>query len=114
MERAINIQQEMMRLTLAIVTQALFGSKVSDPDGAIGANIGLLLGDPTFRFDHPFYPPLGIPTPRNRRFRSARSDLDRVIYALIAGRRNHESEGAERHDLLSMLMQAQDEPAGKG
>lgn len=108
-EQAINIQQEMMRLTLAIVTQALFGSKVSDPNGTINKNITLLLGDSIFRFDHPFYPPIWFPTPRNRQFKNVRHELDEVIYALIADRRGHEDE---YHDLLSMLMQVQDEGSG--
>ncbi len=109
--KPINVQHEMMRLTLAIVTQALFGSKVGDPDGTLGKNIGILLGDSTFRFDHPFYPPLWAPTGQNRRFKKARAELDRVIYSLIASRR---SAAAEQHDLLNLLMAAQDPASGQG
>jgi cytochrome P450 len=108
---ALDVHQEVMRLTLAIVTQALFGSKVSDASGSVGTNISLLLGDAIYRFDHPFYPPLGVPTRRNLQFKRARQELDDVIYALIAERGGHK---AETHDLLSLLMQAQDEGNGKG
>ncbi len=108
--QAINIQQEMMRLTLAIVTQALFGSRVSDADGIISSRITALLSDSIFRFDHPIYPPLWVPTRRNQEFKANRSDLDREIYRLIAARRGSE---AEHHDLLSLLMQAGDEASGE-
>jgi cytochrome P450 len=105
-----DLQQEMMRLTLSIVSQALFGSKVEDPGGVIGSSITFLLGDLIYRFDHPFYPSLWLPTPRNRHFIQARAELDRVIYALIEGRRN---SIVEHHDLLAMLMQARDETTGQ-
>jgi cytochrome P450 len=101
----VDIAREMMRLTLAIVTQALFGSRLLDRDGKIAANIGFLLEDPAFRFEHPFYPPLWAPTPYNRRFKAARSFLDGVIYRLIDERRGHpERPGG----LLNMLIQATD------
>lgn len=109
--KTINVQQEMMRLTLAIVTQALFESKVSDPEGTIGKSIGILLADSIFRFDHPFYPPLWAPTGQNRKFKRARAELDGVIYALIADRRRQSGEHA---DLLAMLMAAQDDTNGSG
>jgi cytochrome P450 len=106
----VDIHQQMMRLTLAIVTRALFGSRVEDLHGAIGASVTTVMADISFRFDHPFYPQIWLPTPRNRQFKKARSELDRVIYALIAQRR---SQAADQRDLLSMLMQAQDDSAGQ-
>jgi cytochrome P450 len=102
--KAMNIQQEMMRLTLSIVTQALFGAKVTDADGTLGENIDILISDNMYRFEHPFYPPIWLPTGRNRLFTRARGKLDQVIYEMIANRRQHPEQG---HDLLAMLMQAQ-------
>lgn len=108
--QSFDLQGEMMRLTLSIVSQALFSSKVEDADGAIGSSITYLLGDLMYRFDHPFYPSLWLPTPRNRHFIQARAELDRVIYALINRRRN---SSVEHHDLLAMLMGARDESTGQ-
>ncbi len=109
--QAFNVQQEMMRLTLAIVTQALFGKRVSDANGTLGANIAILLADATFRFDRLLYPGLWAPTPHNLRFKAARREVDRVVYEVIASRRGHEDA---QNDLLSMLIQAQDEATGLG
>ena len=52
-----------------------------------------------------------IPTPRNLRFRAALRALDRVVMSLIAERRR---DGADRGDLLSMLLAARDEDTGDG
>jgi cytochrome P450 len=104
--QATDISREMTRLGLAVVTQALFGSRVDDSDGEIAANISFLLDDPAFRFEHPFYPPLWVPTAYNRRFISSRKFLDQVIYSLIAQRRSHPEQSS---DLLAMLIQAREE-----
>jgi cytochrome P450 len=101
--QSLDISREMIRLSLAIVTQALFGNRISDQDGKIAANISFLLDDPAFRFEHPFYPPLSVPTAYNRRFIAARKFMDEIIYTLIADRRKVPVPGS---DLLAMLMQA--------
>ena len=103
--RAVNIANEMMRLSLSIATQALFGSKVHDPDRAIATNISFLMSDTGFRFEHPFYPPRWVPAPRNSQFNVAMKKLDDVIYGMISERRDHPKPA---DDLLAMLMQAQE------
>jgi len=52
-----------------------------------------------------------VPTARNLRFRAALRALDRVVLSLIAERRR---DGADRGDLLSMLLAARDEETGEG
>jgi cytochrome P450 len=102
--QAVNIAHEMMNLTLGVATQALFGSRVQDVDGKLGETIQFLMSDTAFRFEHPFYPPVWFPAPRNRQFNSATQRLDHVIYGIIAERRSHPGE---KHDLLEMMIQAQ-------
>jgi cytochrome P450 len=46
-----------------------------------------------------------LPLPRMRRYRAAQRALDEVIYGIITARR---ASGADRGDLLSMLLHAQD------
>src|SRR5213078_1500838 len=52
-----------------------------------------------------------VPTPRNLRFRAALRALDKVVLSLIDDRRR---AGADRGDLLSMLLAARDEDTGEG
>jgi cytochrome P450 len=106
----LNMAEEMMRLTLRIVGQALFSLDLSQETSTIGSAVTTLLkllGDYVFR---PF-PPLGVPTPRNRRLQQAIHTLDQVVYRMIAEHRTREPEW---RDLLSMLLSAQDEETGQG
>ncbi len=50
-----------------------------------------------------------IPLPQTRRFRNAKDTLDKIIYGIIDERR---TSGADKGDLLSMLLLAQDEDDG--
>ncbi|MFL5586257.1 MAG: cytochrome P450 [Ktedonobacteraceae bacterium] len=106
----LNMAEEMMRLTLRIVGQALFTLDLNQEVGTVGYAVTTVLelfGDYVFR---PF-PPLGVPTPRNRRLQRAIHALDQVVYRMIAERRTLQTEG---RDLLSMLLLAQDEETGQG
>jgi len=107
----LNIQQEMMRFTLSIITRALFNERIGDENGSIGKNLTILLEDSIYRFDHPFYPPRSFPTPRNRRYQQAKAELIAVIDGLVERRR---ASVGEYGDLLDMLMMAKDEESGEG
>jgi cytochrome P450 len=108
--QAVDIGEEMMRLTRTVVLRALLGTDLgpftSQIDGAwrvMNEHIGdsfwsLGLTD-------------GWPTPRNRRFHAARAVLRGAVEHAIRQRREHPSEG---HDLLSMLLAARDEDTGEG
>src|SRR5918995_4394703 len=107
----LDVATEFSRLTMEVVTRALFSTSVEGDIGTIGRAIATLLDDVTFRFTFPFYPPLRVPTPRNRRFLAARATLDEIVYGIISGRRR--SPG-EHDDLLALLMEARDENTGEG
>ena len=107
----LDVATEFSRLTMEVVTRALFSTSVEGDIGTIGRAIATLLDDVTFRFTFPFYPPLRVPTPRNRRFLAARATLDEIVYGIISGRRR--SPG-EHEDLLALLMEARDEDTGEG
>jgi cytochrome P450 len=109
--RPLDMAQEMTSLTMQIVTRALFSSAIPGQAQAIGGAITTILADITFRFDFPFYPPLGVPTLYNLRVRAAQRLLDRTIYAIIDERRRHP---VDVDDLLSLLMTARDEETGEG
>lgn len=105
----IDINAEMMRLTMAIVARTLFGADVeSDADRVAGA-----LHDVFASFDLGFSPlaPLldRLPTSKQRRFQRARRTLDDIVYGMIRARRQQPPQsGEDTSDLLSMLLAAQD------
>ncbi|MBI2797396.1 MAG: cytochrome P450 [Gemmatimonadetes bacterium] len=100
-----DVAADMMRLTLAIAGKALFDADVEGEAAEIGRaltaafesfNLSMLPGGQFLS---------RLPIPAARRFRRARERLDATIYRMIADRR---ASGADRGDLLSMLMAATD------
>ncbi len=105
MGKIYDIDQEMMRLTLAIVGKTLFDADVESDADDVGAALKVFFT----MFDliwMPFTELLErLPLPQLRRFEQARARLDAIIYRMIAERRQSNSD---RGDLLSMLLLAQD------
>jgi cytochrome P450 len=101
----VDASHEMMRLTLGIVGETLFGTDVEAHAPDVGRALTAVMQ--TFWMTMlPFFDNLEkLPIPALARGRRARADLDRIIYAMIAERRRHP---ADRGDLLSMLLMAQD------
>src|SRR3954468_11739223 len=103
--QTMDLHDEMMRLTLAIVGKTLFSADVEGEAAAIGEaltttfaafNLGVL----------PFSELLEkLPLPYLKRFEAARARLDATIYRIIDERR---ATGEDKGDLLSMLLLAQD------
>ena len=106
----LDVPAEMARLTLDIVTRALFHAHVGEEPEVIGRAINTIVEDLGFRFEVPFYPPHRVPTPRNRRFRAAMRTVDRAVYSIIAERRR---DGGDEEDLLALLMSTRDEATGE-
>ena len=109
--QTLDMSDEMMRYTLAVVGQTLFSADVE----ADAAEIGAALTNVLHMFDMLMLPFSEyfqkLPIPAVRRFEKARDTLDRIIYGMIAERR---ASGQDHGDLLSMLLLAQDEEAGAG
>jgi cytochrome P450 len=101
----------MMRLSLAIASTTLFGADISDGADEIGRAYREAFAFVSYRMNHPFSPPMWIPTARHRRFFRAKNLLDRVVLDLIARRRQDDKV---HDDLLAMLMAAQDEDTRGG
>jgi cytochrome P450 len=107
----LDISQEMMRLTLAIVAKTLFDADVESETKEIGE----ALTDIMQLFDRITTPFAGLleklPLPSNFRFLKAKQRLDATIYRIIEERR---ATREDRGDLLSMLLLAQDEEGDGG
>jgi len=102
----IDVAAEMTELTLTIVGDTLFGTDVESD----ARTVRQALTDALEIFPitmSPFAALLErLPLPAVRRYRRAQATLDRLIYRLIAERRQDPSD---RGDLLSMLLLARDE-----
>lgn len=105
----VDVSAEMTRLALDVVTAALFHAHLGDEPEVIARAIGVLVEEVNYRYQVPFYPPMSVPTARNRRLKAARETLDRAVYRIIEERRR--DGGGE--DLLSLLMHARDEETGE-
>jgi cytochrome P450 len=101
-----DLQPEMTRLTLEITARTLFGADI----GTDAADVGAALADALASFDvrvSSWFPlPYWVPTPSNRRLTKAVRRLDAIVYRIINERR---AGGEDKGDLLSMLLQAQDD-----
>jgi cytochrome P450 len=104
---AIDVAQDMMRLTLGIVGKALFDADVESQAPAVGRALTAVMESFWLAMLLPFGDLMErLPLPVVRRSRKARLALDQIIYRMIAERRQ---SPRDRGDLLSMLLLAQDE-----
>ena len=102
---ALDMAEEMMRLTLGIVGKTLFDADVVSEAQQVGEAMTVVM-DLFNTITLPFFELLQkLPLPQLRRFDNARDKLDAIIYRLIEERRR---SAVDRGDLLSMLLLAQD------
>src|SRR5947207_7696667 len=100
----------MMRLTLRNVVLALLSRVLSNEMDLLGqafATYRTLL----MQYLYTPFPPLGMPTPRNRRLQATIRELDMIIEGIISERHK---QNTGTGDLLSILLQARDEETGEG
>jgi cytochrome P450 len=100
-----DIHEEMMQLALRIVSKTLFDADVTRDAKEVGETLDVLL-DIAANFGRTILVPLWVPSPRNIRAKLGIKRLEKVIYRIIADRR---ASGRDTGDLLSILLQAQDE-----
>jgi len=101
-----DIHEAMMRLTLDIVAKTLFDTDVSREAEDVGAALQLLMSKFFRQAGFALLLPRSIPIPTTQQLRRAVAQLDKVIYEIIRRRR---AGPATSGDLLSVLLQAQDD-----
>jgi cytochrome P450 len=109
-DQQLDIAAEMSHLTLRIAGRALFNIDLSGETHIVGQSVtkvNKLLSD----YMYAPFPPIGIPTPRNRRLQIACRALDQVVHSIITARRR---QNTDTGDLLSMLLLARDAETGQG
>ncbi len=107
----IDIDKAMHALTLTIVVNALFKTDISGETDRIGAamqTLGSALAQQTASVVSAFMP-TWVPTPVNRRKKTAVNELNEIIYRLIA---EHRARPQDKGDLLSMFLAVRDDETG--
>jgi cytochrome P450 len=109
--RPFELSEQMTRVTLQIVGQALLSTDLTGEQDALRRDLLIALEHIDYRMNNPFSLPEQVPTKRNRHFTRALRELDRFVFTLITQRRR---QGDDTGDLLSMLLLARDEDTGDG
>jgi cytochrome P450 len=106
-----DVHQDMMHLTLGIVTQTLFNIDIAGPEAQkISRALDLCMAWFSRQQKQGFAIPPSVPLPATRRYFAALAEMDAFIYRLIQQRRDNPGDSG---DLLSMLLQVQDEDGSK-
>ena len=92
-----DMAQEMMQLTLHIVSRALFGYNIDEEASRVGEAVNRLIE---------------IAKPKRQGFQDMLAVLDEVVYSIIQKRR--QQPHSEQLDLLDMLIQVRYEESGQG
>jgi len=106
----LQLDQEMMALTLRIAGQALFSVDLLGQASTLGEGFAGMSEYVNYRLGHPYQAPAFIPTRPNQLLRRSRRILDQHVYDLIRARRQ---AGGEHNDLLGLLMTARDADTGE-
>ena len=106
----IDLADEMMQVTLDIITQVMFSADVLGQAGTVGPAISEAVHFLQGRVQSPFSLPINWPLPSHQKFNRAKETLDQIILEIIANRRSsHDRPG----DLLDMLLEARDADTGE-
>jgi cytochrome P450 len=101
-----DIARDMTRLTLEIVVKTLFNSDVSNDADHVGETLSKLVKPFASQATLKWILDNRLPTPGHRQYFRDVSEIDRIVFRIIAERR---ASGHDVGDLLSMLLEAQDE-----
>ncbi|HLY26106.1 MAG TPA: cytochrome P450 [Aggregatilineales bacterium] len=104
--REVDLYQEMLKVTMAIIAQALFGAEIKGQAAAISHALKVCMDTETRQMQSLIRVPQWVPTPRHLEFGQAIKFFDQLIYGFIHERRQSQED---RGDLLSMLLLAADE-----
>lgn len=109
-QREVDVDEDMMKTTLAIVARSLFNVDVSGESRRIGEAMAVMQNMFGATNGPEALLPWWIPTPHRLAARRAVRDLNEIVYRMIGERRQ---TNEDLGDLLSMLLLARDD-AGEG
>ena len=107
----IDIDHEMMGLTLEVVSEALLGEHLENEADLVADAVEVVQKEVNRRIMSVVDLQMSVPTKANRKLKKAFHDLDTVVHGVRAKRRE---AGVNTNDLLSMLLQVKDAETGEG
>ena len=107
--QSIDLHDAMMRLTLQVVGKTLFSADVERDAPEVGENLHVLL-EYTADFRRMMMTPKWLPTKQNLQVKRAVRQLTEIIDRII---QQHRESREDNGDLVSMLLQAQDEDGSR-
>ena len=102
----VEMDDAMTLLTMQIISKTLFDADVNSEASELSSAVTDVLSVVNEKFNSLFPAPYRIPTATHRRFKAAQERLDAIIQKFIDDWR---MQGADKGDLLSMIMMARDE-----
>lgn len=109
----VDVPEQMSRLTLTIVADALFGTRVDEDADTFNESLAAVMEWFSQAISMPM-PRLMMLGRRGRAVRDAVDRLDEVIARVVADRRTQIAAGKHRADMLGLLLEAEDEDGGPG
>jgi cytochrome P450 len=106
-----NIDHDMMKLTLGIVSKTLFNADTSAEADRLGEAITVGQEITIKQFNAIVTPPAWLPTPNNRKAEWSLNTINETVMGFIQERRK---TGEDKGDLLSMLLLSRDEDGSGG
>jgi cytochrome P450 len=105
-DREVEFEHAMTLLAMDVILRTLFSSEATQDAAAAGEAVRVLTHAAMREMFWPVSLPLWLPLPGNARKRWALRTLDALVWRHI---RTRQAQGGDHHDLLAMLMAAQDE-----
>lgn len=100
----VDVDHEMMRVALEVVSQALFSMDMSKEASGLVTAVKVCMDHMVYRGANVLAPPDSFPTKENRRFKHALKELDDTVLRILRERRALKTPAP--NDLLQMLLDA--------
>jgi cytochrome P450 len=105
----LDVDDEMMRLTLTAIIKSMFSSPIDDKIPSLSHAFQAASRFMLWRSQQMIQLPLSVPLPRHVEYNRALKVLNETIYPLIADGRKHPKD-----DLLGMMLEMRDAETGEG
>jgi cytochrome P450 len=107
--QTLDLDDEMMMLTLTVIIKTMFSSPIDDKIPALSHAFQVASKFMLWRSQQMLQLPLSVPIPRHVEYNRALKVLNETIYPLIADGRKHPKD-----DLLGMMLEMRDADTGEG
>lgn len=105
-ETEINISEEMVSLTLNLLSTTLFSVDITEYTKSFADSLREGFKVVGYRMGTPIAMPLWVPTDTNKKFAVNKKTIYSLVEKIVSDRRNSKED---HHDLLAMLMNVKDE-----